>query len=146
MIKNKGIIGVRYLFQLTVILVSILFCYTSCDSKSEAINKGMPHQIDTRLLQNFILNTPTITDSQAILSIDSTLSAAGHDSMLFNETIAFLDKSLSDPNSRYRNEDLSIEVLKAPLHSSWCDSNKKIQARHRLQLALQNRPGAPAND
>jgi hypothetical protein len=68
------------------------------------------------------------------------------DSAAIKNQNAVLVKRFGDPNSPYRNEDSLINILQTELQSEWYSVSEKDLIQKRLTLALQNRPGSPAND
>ena len=105
-----------------------------------------PPELNKASLANFILRTPGKASSEAAMELRDILDSASRDSILFHRAVQFLETPLSNPNSRFRNEGLHILLLQTVLRSPWYDSLNKIVPAHDLHLALQNRPGNPAND
>lgn len=56
------------------------------------------------------------------------------------------EKVLYDPNSQLRDDELYIPVLECIMATDSIDELEKKAPRHRLRMALQNRPGHAAND
>jgi len=137
----------KYLIKYAwIVIISSLFVCSACNTSGNQQKETVAPALPVESLRNFILSTASLTNIQSVSRLDSILIAAGKDSAFFHQTVDFLEKPLSDPNSLYRNEDLYIEVLKAITQSPWYDSIGKIRPQHQLQLAMQNRIGNRAND
>src|SRR5258706_15245676 len=117
---------------MAIISASVLFFYSACNSSGNQQKEAGDFTIHKESLRNFILNTVSFTNIQSVTRLDSILLAAGKDSAFFHQTIDFLEKPLSDPNSLYRNEDLYTELLRAKIKSPLYDSIEKAQSREKL--------------
>jgi thioredoxin-related protein len=134
---------IPYLMLRFILIITILSF--SCRNDEQKQSRTVP-EMDLSNIKKFILETKSIPNGESITQLDSILSNAKEDSAIFHQTVQYLQKPLSDPNSHFRNEILNIELLKSIVKSPWYDSLEKIGRRHDLNLALQNRPGNPAND
>lgn len=79
-------------------------------------------------------------------SLTKLVNASVADTAMFDRFERLLDKYLYDPNSPMRNEEYYIPVLEAIIASPAVDEWLKVRPRHRLEMALKNRPGSPAQD
>jgi hypothetical protein len=122
-------------------MVSSHACIDSKDDKKQ--EKALYNEI---ALKRFIISTPNVSEKNALIYIDSTLNTTSRDSVAFRRTVIYLERSLSDPNSGYTNENLYIQVLKEKIKSAWYDRIEKAALRARLYLCMQNRKGKAAND
>jgi hypothetical protein len=84
--------------------------------------------------------------SNLSLGFDSILKAASTDSANFCETIRYLEKPFSDPNSSFRDEKIYSKLLQMKIFSEWFDQPEKTRAKLALKLLQQNQVGNPAND
>ena len=92
----------------------------------------------------FIVNS--IPLSKGISSINKTLSKAeANQAMLAHFSVLF-EKSLDEPNSPTRNEDLHISVLNYIIESDNVQDIDKIRPKELLKIALKNRPDSIASD
>ena len=124
------------------VLLVILFFNIGCVSKKNKTKNEFTYNEDA--LKSFV--TDKKNDSLQLTQLDSILNEASRDSIVFRQTIAFFEKPFGDPNSAFRNESLYSKLLQAKIKSSWVDSATASQAREKLFLLMQNKPGSTAND
>lgn len=116
---------------------SVDFADTAWVSHKEAFEKALP---------DYLAYLSVLPAKAVKPSVDGLLDRASVQPALFDMVTELLDKYLYDPNSPMRNEDSYIPVLQYLIASEKVDSLEKIRPRHRLALAMKNRPGAPAAD
>src|SRR5882724_834065 len=125
-------------------LLIVSFFAVSCMSNSK---KQMSAAVyDEAALKDFVFATPDTNKDRSLKVMDTVLIDASKDSMVFCQTVAFLEKPFGDPNSAYKNDELYADLLHAKMKSPWTDSIAKVKARERLYLLMQNRQGTVAND
>lgn len=79
-------------------------------------------------------------------SIDTMMTRASADSMMYAHFMELSEKYLYDPNSPLLNEELYIVVLQSIIKSSALDELLKTRPRYQLDMALRNRVGQQAAD
>src|SRR5688572_13085813 len=104
-------------------LIFICFVAFACINKNDKMQEESMY--NEAGLKSFIISTAGISEKNAQGCLDSILNAASSDSAVFNKTVAYFEKPLSDPNSTYRNENLFIQILKAKINSDWCGSKDR---------------------
>jgi hypothetical protein len=126
-------------------LIGVIVCiyFSACNNKADVKSK---YHYDEPSLTSFVLSTQSLSDSAGTKQLDSILSNASNDSTAFHQTLTFLGKPFSDPNSSFRKEQLYERLLKAMLNSRFYDRFEKQSASEKLKLLQQNNPGQPAND
>jgi hypothetical protein len=133
------------LYMRTLKPTAIIFfiCLSACADNT--VVKPSFHY-DESSLRAFVLSTHIISETAAKAQLDSILNAASDDSAALHQTISFLEKPLSDPNSSFRNQALSQYLLQAKIKSAYYSTYEKQAAEGKLKLLQQNNIGNPAND
>lgn len=123
----------------------LLLCsyFASCASKITEVTRPIYNEAS---LKTFVVNTNAISEKVTLQNLDSILTSALKDSIVFRQTISFLEAPFSNPNSPYWNRHLYQKILEAELQSKWYTDYEKQKAKGRLQLLLQNNVGSTAND
>jgi hypothetical protein len=101
---------------------------------------------DEIMLKEFVVSTKESEKENNALRLDSLLTIASADSVMFCKMIEYLEKPFGNPNSAYRDEPLFMKLLNAKMKSKWIDSSSKAKTRTRFFLLMQNRVGSVAND
>ncbi len=84
--------------------------------------------------------------ANASVSVDTLYSRAGADRMMLDHFMLLASKYLYEPNSPMHNEELHIHVLRALVKHPLLSEEERGRERHRLELAMRNRPGDMATD
>jgi hypothetical protein len=121
-------------------LFSVILLLLSC------VQKERPLVYNQALVKRFVINLKGLTPERSDALMDSLLTASSQDSVVFRKTAAYLEKPFTDPNSTYRNENLSIKLYRSILGSPHYKPEEKIRPEYKLKLAMQNRVGDKAND
>ncbi len=93
--------------------------------------------------QFILLLSDRPTDSAPI---DSLMRRAATSRRMLDYFTWMSEQVLHDPNSPLRNDELYIPVLQAKLASPYYDEYERIAPQYDLDMTMQNRIGAPAND
>jgi thioredoxin-related protein len=124
-----------------LILVSICFVYWLCNTN----NRPRP-VYDENSLQ-LLLQRMNPEQKYVLLGLlDSILKDASRDSVVFIQTTTFLQKVVSNPNSKFHNDIFYSKLLEAQITSPFYNLNEKQSAAIRLKLLHQNEVGFTAND
>jgi hypothetical protein len=78
--------------------------------------------------------------------LDSILSIASRETLIFHKTTNYLANFYSDPNSSLRNEVFYDKILKAQMNSKWFSVSEKQDAKQKFRLLHQNDVGKLASD
>lgn len=127
------------LFPLSIILLN------ACNNQNPQENNAVS-VISEDSLMRFMVTTSFIPIQESKTTLASMIGTLQKDSSRFTGMVNLLSKPFSDPNSKYRNEDLYIQLLEAQLQSPWYIEAEKGAIRNKLKLAQQNRVGHPVND
>src|SRR4051812_45461333 len=117
------------------LVIITLFCLTAC--KSNDTKQQLPIY-DGALLKAFVLSIPQTSEQRAIHQLDSILQTASTDSMVFRQTVTFLETPFASPNSSYRNQKLYIRILQSKERYAWYNDDEKKIAADRIKLLEQN--------
>lgn len=79
-------------------------------------------------------------------AVDTLFHRASVDEAMLHHFVSLGDKYLYEPNSPLHNEELYILVLRALIANPAMEEADKLRPRHRLEMALKNRPGDVAAD
>jgi hypothetical protein len=102
-------------------------------------------QID-QIFNDYIGLLSRVPFTSAEKGLKIMMQKAETNSLMFGFFIDLCTKHLYDPNSSIRNERMYIVVLGFILESNKVGDEYKIRYRHRLELAMKNRPGEKATD
>lgn len=102
--------------------------------------------IAEQALVDFIAACTKLPEAQQSLAIKNMLSRAKSNAFAFSSFTQQLEHYLYDPNSPMRNDALYQPVLEFLLDSTRLDAPSRLKNQHRLELALKNKLGNPAND
>jgi hypothetical protein len=124
--------------------LNLLFiCIASCGGNDKKVDRPV---YDEALLKAFVLSTRSARSADVTQQLDSILGHASEDSILFRQTLNFLETPFANPNSSYRNQNLYLKILQAKTRSRWLMGEEKKIAADRVKLLQQNNVGAAAND
>lgn len=93
---------------------------------------------------NFINVLPLSTEASA--AVDLFYSRASASKTVLRHFIALGDKYLYEPNSPMFNEELYVLMLQVLVDNPQIEEIDKATPRFRLEFAMKNRPGTPAED
>jgi hypothetical protein len=134
----------RETVSLSIFITTLMVIFLNCQVTNQEPEVLRPFFNEARL-KAFVMNLPSRSAESSLTSLDSILKHSVTDSLVFRQTVTFLEQPLSDPNSIYRNEDLHARLLEAKIISPWYNIEKPA-VKEKLKLLLQNRVGQPAND
>ncbi len=118
---------------------------TACGGRQQGAKPEAAWQREAKFNAFLQLSTAVSLDSSQKV-LDTLLAHYAADSAAMKQLVDKLAQPLADPNSPIRNEELYILILEAVIASPFYDSVEKIKPRFRLEMALKNRVGRPAND
>ena len=127
-----------------IILTAVSFFAVACTADNQ---KQIPKVgYDELALKEFVFATHNPNNDKSAKRLDSLLADASKDSIVFSQTVAYLDEPFGSPNSAYRNDSLYVVLLEVSLKSPWIDSTVRETTKGHLHLVMQNQPGTVAND
>ena len=132
--------------SMTMSCTLVLCLALGCAPRTEQTPPRPKPVFDQPALKNFVLGTGIAPVETSLAALDSILTAAAADSLVFRQTAGYLDPPLGDPNSRFRNEKLYIRLLEKKQATPYYIQAEQEAMVRRLDLIRQNPLGGKANN